>query len=437
MNVKIMGDYAKMGALKSLYQHLQKKFDESQTYFGAPVDVIDISQKRALTRAELADHLRLLECALLLTQNQQEGFDLETESDEEVPFDEMEFILKNSLTTRQFIENAKDCIGDLEEISFCVEEDERRALYSDALSVKTLNMLHRLGAQVMLLTGDDAGGTAQWFAKEPRSFVHATLVEMGRDESAFDAVAFEKDLSSLDLDYNEFLHKQDVVHKSDIKKADEAFNKEAIRLKRLIDKWDKSAQKAKGEYRSECEYQRERAKKDLALGIAARKNAVYEAFRAGVISEYYFDKRKEQLAKGDFSRVPELFEADALKDRRAYLKEHDLQDLEKEEADSILAIAKKKAERDKKSFYIKRFLMLYGLASAKRYEISEMKIEQQLLYRGFVSERAYMKGIQKQKGARISVDVDDPTAENKGATLKPATELKDPNRMIEPMERRI
>ena len=289
----------------------------------------------------------------------------------------------------------------------------------------------------MLLTGDDAEGTAQWFVKEPQSFVRATLLEEGRQEDAFEGISFEHDLSSLDMDYNEFIQKQDVVRRSDIKKADEAFNKEAIRLQRLIDKWDKSAQKAKGEYRSECEYQRERAKKDLALGIAARKNAVYEAFRAGVISEYYFDKRKEQLAKGDFSRVPELFEADALKDRRVYLKDHDLQDLEKEEADSILVMAKKKAERDKKNFYIKRFLMLYGLASAKRYEISEMKIEQQLLYRGFVSERAYMKGIQKQKGARISVDVDDPTAENKGATLKPATELKDPYRMIEPMERRI
>ena len=421
-----------MGALNRLYQYLQKKFDESQTVSGAPSDLVEIAQKRAFTRAELADRLRLIECALLLTPNQQEGFDLQTERSEDVPFDEVEFILKNSLTARQFISNAKDCILDLDEISFCEQEEERKALHRDDLAVKLLNLLHGLCAEVMLLILDDAGGIARWFVTEPHSFLRATLAEEGREETAFDEVLFDRDLSSLPMDYEEFLHKQDVLRKSDVQKADEAFNKEARRQQKLIQKWDKSAQQAKGEYRRECEYQRERAKKELAQGVEARKNAVFEAFRAGVISEYYFDRRKEQLAKGDFSRVPDLFEAEALNDRRAYLKEHDLQDLDKDEADSILAIAKRKAERDKKSFYTKRFLMSAGIASPKRYGISEMKIEDQLLYRGFVTERPFVQNLTEYKGARISVDVDEPMVEIE----EPALGHKEKDRKIEPIERR-
>ena len=193
-----------MGALNRLYQYLQKKFDESQTVSGAPSDLVEIAQKRAFTRAELADRLRLIECALLLTPNQQEGFDLQTERSEDVPFDEVEFILKNSLTARQFISNAKDCILDLDEISFCEQEEERKALHRDDLAVKLLNLLHGLCAEVMLLILDDAGGIARWFVTEPHSFLRATLAEEGREETAFDEVLFDRDLSSLPMDYEEF-----------------------------------------------------------------------------------------------------------------------------------------------------------------------------------------------------------------------------------------
>ncbi len=421
-----------MGVLNRLYQYLQEKFDDSRTSFDAPTDFIEVAPKRAFIRAELADRLRLIECALLLTQNQQDVFDLQTDRDEDIPFDEMEFILKNGITTRQYISNAKTCILDLDEISDGDSEEESRFLHTDSLSQTLLNMLYEQCAQVMLLTGDDAGDAAQWFIKEPRSFVRAVLSEEGRRERAFDEVRFEKDLSSLTMDYNEFIQKQGVSRKSEIKNADEAFNKEAQKQRKLIKKWERLAQKATGERRNEYEYQKERAEKNLALGVATRQNAVLEAFRAGAISEYYFDKRKEQLSIGDFSRAPELFEADALKDGRAYLKDHDMQDLDEKEADSILDMAKKKAERDKKNFYTKKFLMMKGIASEKRYEISEMKIEEQLLYRRFASEREYLRNAAEDGATRISVDVDDLSVETSGDVIL----REEPDRGIEPPERR-
>ena len=445
MNVKIMGESVQMGVLNRLYNLIFEKFDRGQTSFGVPVGPLDVSQKRTLAREELADELNLLGCALLLTPNQQDGYSFEKGENEDAPFDELEFISKNSLTSRQYIANAKECIWELDEISVEDSETVETKFHSDVLSVKVLNLLQKQCAQVLFLTGDDAGGNALWLVKEPQSFVRAALLEKGRPADAFDEVPFDKDLSSIDIDYKEFLQNSDNLSAKEMQKADSAFNKEAQRLQKLIKKWEKSADKTVGERRSECIAQTERARKNLARGVDARRSALYEAFRAGVISEYYFDKRRGQLAQGDFSKVPDLFEADALKDRRTYLKEHDLQDLDKQEADNILAMAKRKAERDKNNFFTKRFLMTRGLASEKRYEISEMKIEEQLLYRGFVSERGfviergYAQNISEDKGARITIDEDEPIVSANGTELlqKEPERKAEPERKIEPLERRV
>jgi len=208
------------------------------------------------------------------------------------------------------------------------------------------------------------------------------LLEADKKADGFDDVDTERDLSSIELDFNDYLLKSGSSHtKNAVRQADETFNKDALRLQKSIRKWDKKAEKAKGENKSECLYQKMRAEKELSRSVSARKNVVQEAFRSGLITEYYYNQRTEQLEKGDFTKTPETFEVDAIKNRSEYLKEHDLQDLSKTEADEILGLAKSKAEKNKKVFLAKEFLAKNGLASDKRYTMPEMGINNDSYFR--------------------------------------------------------
>lgn len=423
-----------MGFLKKLYELIKTEFDTNKTRLqaqgqsGAPTEIV---------RRELTDEIFLLERALLMNPKQLSEFDL-TKSRElyrDAPFDELEFIVKNDLVSGQYVANARECVLDLYEISTVENENESEKYRGDDLAKATLNLLHRQAAQVLLLSGDDDNGRLAWLTKQPESFVQAALIEEGKPADAFDKVGYDEDLSALDIDYNEFLHKTSSEYRKNAEyAADKAFNKQATRQKRLIKKWEKKLFSAKGEYRMECEYQKSRAEKNLSRATEARREALADAFRLGEISEYYYRQRTEQLSSGDYSRLPGLFEADDLKNRSAYLKKHDLQDLSKAEADNILLLAKRRASEDKRVFFTKKFLSERKISSATRFTISEMKIDTELFYRGFSEGGELAGGVVEEieeEPTKITIDVSEPLPKGDGSFALGGIKY------VEPFDRRI
>jgi|GEM_PF-2246387 len=426
-----------MGFLSDFYHQMINKLGMGQAPFSMREQNLGQQEQREVIRGKLAEDIAKIERALLMNPQQYATVSSSNDFfDDDLPFDELEFIIKNNLSSKQYIKNVKDCVLDLDSLSEGKSAEETKRLHKDELSQKVLNLIHKQSAQVMLLKSVEENDPVTWLVKEPASFVQATLLEADRQENSFDEIQFEKELSSLGFDYKEYLNRSlSAPSKSAIRQADEAFNKYALKQKKLINRWTRNAVKAKGEYKNECEYQKMRAEKDLARGVDARKSALLDAFRSGEIDAYYYNQRLEQLSVEDYSHTPELFEADALKNRSAYLKAHDLQDLKKDEADNIISLAKTKAEKDKKLFYAKSFLKKKSLASKKRYSITEMKTEKKMIYRGYsAGMEMYEEVMVETEGdpVQITVDIDEITG---GKTIDFPN--KNPKLQIDPLQRKV
>lgn len=408
-----------MGALKDLYQKIREDLGESQVVSAASGAPFTEKLRRDTIRHYVTKTLFDLERKLLLNPQQEGALFLSHEEDEEAPFDELEVIVRNNVNVHQHIGKIKECILDLDEISTTEDAEETRELHCDELSVRVLNMLHRQTAQVLLLNGEDTAGQAEWFVKQPKEFVRGVLIASDREEDAFEDARFEQDLATADLDCREYLRKSHTNPRwNTIRVEDEVFNKDAMKLLKDIRIWETKMRHTAGKECEELKRKKERAENVLAKATNARNGAIRDAFRTGDISEYYYRQRTEQLEKRDYSRVPEMFEMDELKNREQYLRSHDLQDLSKEEADAICAIALKRAEREKEIHLKKEFLTKRGLCHSRRYLISEMVINKNIFYRGLTTGNVSYKEEEKEDEVRrISVDFDEPGEDYIGMTM--------------------
>ena len=407
-----------MGVLKDLYQQIGEELGNSQAFSGAEASFAK-QLRRETIRHYVCKELFNLERMLLLNPQQKDALFLSHEEDEDAPFDELELIVKNNVNAKRHVGTVKKCIIDLDEISTADTPEETKALHADELSQKVLNMLHVQMAQVLLLAGEDDNGQASWFVKQPRSFVHAALTASDRRADAFDDVCFDRDLTTLDLDCHEYLRKPQVNARwAAIRAEDDLFNRDALRLLRDIRAWETSMRGATDKERTALEHKKRRAEEALAKATTARNSAIRDAYRTGDVSEYYYRQRAEQLDKRDYSRVPEMFEVDALKNREQYLKSHDLQDLSKEEADAICALSLKRAQKEKDVYLTKVYLTKKGLSHSQRYLISEMAINKEIFYRGLAAGNGLFREEEEDDVCRISVDIDDPGEDYIGMTMR-------------------
>ena len=409
-----------MGALKDLYQKIREELGESQVISATSEAPFAEKLRRDTIRHYVTKSLFDLERTLLLNPQQKGALFLSHEEDEDAPFDELEVIVRNNVSVQNHIGKIKECILDLDEISTTEDEEETKELHRDELSCKVLNMLHRQIAQVLLMTGEDANGQAEWLMKQPKEFVRGVLLGADRKEDAFEDVRFEKDLATADLDCREYLRKNHTNPRWSVMRAeDELFNKDAYKLLKDIRAWETNMRTATGKDLEELKRKKERAENVLAKATNARNSAIRDAFRTGDISEYYYRQRSEQLERRDYSRVPEMFEVDELKDREHYLKSHDLQDLSKAEADAICALARTRAEREKEIYLKKEFLTKRGLCHSRRYLIPEMAINKDIFYRGLATGNGiYKKEEEEDEVCQISVDLDEPAEDYIGMTMR-------------------
>ena len=409
-----------MGVLKDLYQSVWEELGGGRANSRTSEAPFAEKLRRETVRHFISKELFNLERMLLLNPQQKDSLFLFHEEDEHAPFDELELIVKNNVSARSHIGKVKECILDLDEISTVASDEITSELHRDELTVSVLNMLRNQTAQVYLLSGDDGNGQAEWFVKQPRSFVQATLLAGDRKENAFNAVCFEKDLSTLDLDCREYLHKPHPTGRwNAIRTEDEFFNRDALKLSKEIRMWEASKKNVTGIEREELERKIARAEKVLSKATATRNSALRDAYRTGEISEYYYRQRTEQLEKSDYSRVPEMFEVDELKNREQYLKSHDLQDLSKEEGDSICALAEKRAKKEKELYLKKEFLTRRGLSHSYRYLVSEMAINKEIFYRGLAAENGLYEVNEKEdEVCQVSIDIDEIGEDYIGMTMR-------------------
>ena len=409
-----------MSVLKDLYQTIREKVGVSQPVSATSEAPFAEKLRRDTIRALMTKAVLDLEQTLLFNPQQRGALFLTPDEDGDAPFDELEVIVRNNVSVRGHIGNVKECILDLDEISTTEDEAETKDLHRDELSNKVLNMLQKQIVQVLVLTGEDENGQADWFAKQPKEFVRGVLAAADRREDAFDDVLFENALSSVDLDCREYLRQSHANPKwSSVRAEDEIFNRDALKLQKDIRAWEARMTVAEGKEFEDLKRKKERAENVIAKATYARNSAIRDAFRTGDISEYYYRQRSEQLERRDYSRVPEMFEVDELKDREQYLKRHDLQDLSKAEGDAICALAQKRAEKEKEIHLKKNFLTGRGLASSRRYLISEMAINKDVFYRGLAAGNdLFKKEEEKDEVCQISVDLDEPAEDYIGMTMR-------------------
>ena len=422
-----------MGVLKDLYQKIWDEIGGNQASQNMSEGSFTEKLRRDTVRVRITKELNNLERMMLLNSKQMGALSLYHEGDDDLPFDELELIVKNNVLSKNHIKNVKECILDLDEISTVEDATETTELHDDDLSKAVLKMLHCQTAQVLLLsdsnTNSSDNGQAEWFVKQPEAFVQATLIANDRKQDAFSEIHFEEDLSSIDLDCHEYLRKPHVSDKwSAIRNEDESFNKDAQKLLKDIHELDVRLGFVSGKEREEIENKKLRAENVLLKATYARGSAIQDAFREGVISEYYYKTRNEQLIKRDYKRVPEMFEEDDIKNREQYLKDHDLQDLSKDEADAICNLALKKAQKDKNIYLTKQFLTKKGLANSSRYLLSEMALNREIFYRGLATgKKQYDEdGIENSdKVSRISVDIDEIGEDYIGMTMRQVQPVQD------------
>ena len=374
-----------MGALKDLYQMIWEELGGSRAFSGSSDAPFAENFRREMVRHGVTKELNNLESMLLLKPRQKGALLLYKASDEAAPIDELELIVKNNVTAKRYVEILKECILELDELSTAEDEEETKALHKDDLSAGVLNLLHRQTAQVRILCGADV--MLERFLKHPKDFVRDVLLNGDRKLFSFDEVTFTEDLSSVELDCGEYLRKSHLTVKHNaVRKGDERFNRHALRIVREIRKRDRALAQSSDKKRESLEAKKEKAEEALVKATMTRREALRDAFRAGVISDYYYRERCEQLKKRDYTRVPEMFEADELRDKEQYLLAHDLQDLSKEERADICELARRKTEADKETYYKKLFLTHRALARGGRYMISEMSLNKERFYRGLAAE---------------------------------------------------
>lgn len=409
-----------MGALKDLYKRIQEDVGKSQVTSATSEAQFTEKLRRETIRHLVSEALIDLEYSLLLNKEQKGALFLSHEDDTEMPFDELEVIVRNNISVKNHLGTVKECILDLDDISTVEYEEETKELHRDQLCSKVLNMLQKQMTQVLILTGEDSNDQADWFAKKPKEFIRGILVDAERNEDAFDDIRFESDLSTADLDCREYLRKSHTNPRwNTIRTEDKIFNKDALKLLKNIHMIETQMKSATGKEFEELKRKKERAETVIAKATYARNSAIRDAFRTGDISEYYYRQRTEQLDKRDYSNVPEMFELDTLKEREQYLKNHDLQDLSKDEADAICELALKRTEREKELYFKKQFLAKNGLGSSRRYLISEMAINKDIFYRGLGTGKGpYKKEEEEDKVKQISIDIDEPTEDNTATMLR-------------------
>ena len=408
-----------MGALKDIYQRIMEELGGFQVVSDTSEAPFAEKLRRETVRHLVCKVLYDLECTLLLSPEQKDAMFLSQEEDEEAPFDALELIVKNNVSVKKHIGKIKECISELDEISTVEDSKESKESHRDELSCKVLNMLRTQTAQVLLLTGEDENGQASWFIKQPKEFIRAVMVDKDGKRDAFDDVRFDKGLDTVDLDCREYLRKSHSPSKKNaIRSEDEAFNKDALKLLKDIRAWEADMKGVEGKSREKLKKKIESAENVLAKATDARNSAIRDAFRTGAITEYYYLQRTEQLEKRDYSRVPEMFEVDALKNREQYLKDHDLQDLSKEEGDAICALALQRAKKEREIYLIKVFLSKRGLDHSKRYFISEMPFNKELFYRSLASGGKELEDPEEDEERRISVDLDEIGEDYIGMTMR-------------------
>lgn len=416
-----------MGVLKDLYESILKELGVGQGLSSASGSAVTDKEGRANARRLVGNHLFDLECTLLLNSQQKGAMFLSHEEDD-AQFDELELIVRNNVSVKKHIGTVKECILDLDEISTTDDEKETKELHRDELSQDVLNILQKQMTQVHILNDEEDNEDAKWFEKRPKEFVRGALIDGNRKENAFSDVRFNQDLSSVDMDCQKYLRNNHSNSTwNSVRSEDEVFNKDALKLLKEINNWTEKLKTATGKERDSLIRKKEKAENVLAKATNARNSALQDAFRTGDISEYYYRHRTDQLEKREYTRVPEMFEVDALKNREQYLKNHDLQDLSKDESDAIFAVALKRAEREKEIYLKKKYLTKKGLSRSRRYLIAEMAINKDIFYRGLASDGGYRNtALEDEETNRISVDLDEQAEDYIGMTMKqvPTAEQK-------------
>ena len=132
-----------MGALKDLYQSIDKELGGSQAFSHASEADFAKKLRRETIRHYISQELFDLELSLLLDDQQKGALFLSHREDKDAPLDELELIVRNKVSVNHYIGKAKKCILDLDELSTTDNEAETTELHRDEFSGKVLNMLQK------------------------------------------------------------------------------------------------------------------------------------------------------------------------------------------------------------------------------------------------------------------------------------------------------
>ena len=156
----------------------------------------------------------------------------------------------------------------------------------------------------------------------------------------------------------------------DVRLADKNANREFSNLQAQLNRAEAEMERATTDFAVDMASQKKlELEGQLEKAIADRKEQLLKDFRAGKITEEYFNRRNLQLDNGKFDNVPKMFEADELKSKNDYLKEYakrfenpsDFNELSKEEKNELYQRYVDNAKIAKHQFIAKKYLESEGL----------------------------------------------------------------------------
>ncbi|HBF86547.1 MAG TPA: hypothetical protein DDW54_02590, partial [Clostridiales bacterium] len=173
------------------------------------------------------------------------------------------------------------------------------------------------------------------------------------------------------------------------------------------------------------------AKKQLADAVQERKDELMQRFREGRVTEYYINKRFEQLDNGKFSdKPPKMFEADQLMSKNDYLNDYakkfneknpnadfSLNELSKEEKNELYQRYVENANRAKEQFILTKYMESEKLLPLRAVKVDGKTfgvsaIPQQTMAERIAAEDARLARLERANGDKTKNAEKDVTKEN-------------------------
>jgi len=335
----------------------------------AEKDYLDTTLKRIEGQSKIHDNLISQDTELfknmLITGGKMEPSQLTTTATydpktmkfkEPAKFDRAEYISKSNIDFKELRNNLNKSM-----IDFMKEYQNQKAngKTNNMDPDKFVKMSQQLAYEACMLKkgqkDDPEYQKLLKFVNEPIEYMN-NLIATQKGAIKFQAKPDKvEDLDKDDKNYDKFKDKNKNFGKEIIDK-DKKLNKNLYKDLKTIEK-------AQKQNNAELELS---TREKIENNLKARKEELEKEFKEGKITEKYYNERKEQLDSDNvvntFEKdkklpdVPKMFRADKFPSKKEYLASTGLEDLSKEEADTLYESEKNKAEMEKDDFLTRKFL---------------------------------------------------------------------------------